>query len=53
MKTDILTYITNSLVKQKGVNLLMGIALGVCFFKISKLDYQVQALKSEVKGETE
>lgn len=52
MKTDILTYITRCLVKQRGVNIILVIGLGACLFKIGSLETQIKALKEKAEGES-
>ena len=50
MKTDIATYICNSLVKQRGVNVLTGVLLIATLCYVGKLRDEVKALKTEVEG---
>lgn len=50
MKTDILTYITRSLVKQRGLNVIATAAIAFCIYRIGQLSLEIKALKAE--GET-
>lgn len=52
MKSDILTYICRSLVKQRGLNVFAAVMIGACIYRISKLNKEVASLKSETEGES-
>ena len=55
MKTDnILTFVTKSLIRQRGINIIMGALLIVCASEIRKLGTEIKALKeSKPEGESE
>lgn len=52
MKTDVLTYLCQSVAKQRTINVLLVACFGVCIYKISKLKEEVKALKMEGESDT-
>ena len=52
MKSDFVTYICRTFVKQKGLNIIAAICICACIYRIDKLNAEVKALKSETEGES-
>ena len=53
MRSDFVTYVTKMLVKQHGLNIIFTAAIVVCLSKISGLNAEIKALKSEAEGESD
>lgn len=53
MKSDILTYLCQSVAKQRTTNLIFVAAIGVCIYKIGKLKNMIKDLKTEGESDTD
>ena len=53
MKSDILTYLCQSVAKQRTTNLIFVAAIGVCIYEIGKLKHMIKDLKTEGESDTD